>query len=169
MYSHQRPPIVSRDIPHSQNHAGLNLSNTDLRDSTLLDRDASKLAVGVDDALGSTNVGLVVRVQLLALDEVEVDGECPRNDEEGEGYDHSMSSADAVSDVAEDGRDNGTARDGSNEEGSTTLRVATKTTEGEGEDGGEDARLEEEDEHEHAETAPVGVCGAAGVDRDGES
>jgi hypothetical protein len=41
--------------------------------------------------------------------------------------------------------------------------VATETTESKGEDDGEDARLEEEYNHQHAKTSPVGTSGASSV------
>jgi len=95
-------------------------------------RAANNLAVGVwlTVRVTGTNVGLIVGVELLRLEDVEVDGERPSNDEEGERYDHSDASAGLIGDVTKDGWDDGTTADGGNEEGSTTLGVATEATEG---------------------------------------
>jgi hypothetical protein len=68
-----------------------------------------------------------------------------------------------VSNVAKNDRADSTTANGGDEERSTTLGVATETTESKGEDDGEDARLEEEYDHQHAKTSPVGTSGASSV------
>jgi len=111
-------------------------------------------------------MALAVSIELGALDHVKVDGVRPGNREEDERDAHSLSCSDAVSNVAENDGANGTTADGGDEERSTALGVASETAECKGEDDGEDAGLEEEDDHQHAETSPVGSGGAASVGAD---
>jgi len=95
-------------------------------------RTANDLAVGVWLAVSilGANVGSGVGIEFLGLEEVEVDGERPGDDEEGERDDHGDAGAGPVGDVAEDGWDDGATADGGHEEGSTTFGVATETTQG---------------------------------------
>ena len=118
-------------------------------------------------SLLGTDVGLGVSIELLALGNVEVQRVGPGDGEEGKRDTHGLSGSDEIGDVSKDDRADGATADGGDEEGGTALGVATETTEGEGEDDGEDAGLEEEDDVEHADTAPVGGGGAARVGANG--
>jgi hypothetical protein len=128
-----------------------------------LDVLASEHRVVVNSALSGTDMALAVSIELTALDQVEVEGVRPSDSEEDERDAHSLPGTDVISNVAEDDGTNGTTADGGDEERSTALGVATETAESKGEDDGEDARLEEEDNHQHAETSPVGTGGASSV------
>lgn len=108
-------------------------------------------------------MALAVSIELGALDHVEVDGVRPGNREEDERDAHSLPGTDAVSNIAENDGANGTTADGGDEERSTALSVASETAECKGKDDGEDAGLEEENDHQHAETSPVRTGGAASV------
>ena len=137
-------------------------------EATSFDILASDNGVEVNSALlRSADLGVGVAIELLALADVEVDGETPSDDKEGKGDNHGVPGADAVGDVAEDDRDDGTARDGGDEERGTALGVATETAETDGEDDGEDTALEEQNNHEKRKTAPVGSGGSARVDTNG--
>jgi hypothetical protein len=127
---------------------------------------ASDNGIEVNLTLRSADLGIGVSVKLLALEEVEVDGETPGHDEESKGNDHGALGTDTVGDVSKDDGNDGTSGDGSDDEGGTALGVATETAQTDGEDDGEDAALEEHHNHEESETAPVGSSGAAGVDTD---
>lgn len=89
--------------------------------------------VSVNGALGDSDMRLGVGVELLALVKVEVDGVGPGNREEDEGNAHGLSGANTVGDVTKDDRTHGTTADGGNDEGGTTLGVATESTKSEGE------------------------------------
>ena len=110
-------------------------------------------------------MALAVSIELGALDRVEVDGVRPGNREEDERDAHSLSCADAVSNVAENDGANGTTADGGDEERGTALGVATETAECKGEDDGEDAGLEEEDHAQHGDGGVAGG-GDTGCDED---
>lgn len=111
--------------------------------------------VGIDNTLLDTDVALSVSVELAALGEVEVDGVGPGDGEEGQWDAHGLAGSDDIGNIAQDGGTDSTTADGCDQEGGSALGVATETTECQGEDNGEDAGLEEEHNHEHAETAPV--------------
>ena len=119
--------------------------------------------VVVNSTLGGTDMALTVSIELTALDQVKVDGVRPGDREEDERDAHSLPGTDVISNVAKNDRTDSTTANGGDEERSTTLGVATETTESKGEDDGEDARLEEEYNHQHAKTSPVGTSGASSV------
>jgi hypothetical protein len=123
--------------------------------SLLSHGDGSDTGVKISNGV-NTDVAGIICVQFLGLEEIEVDGETPSNDEECKGNYQGLASSDVVSNISENGWDNSATTNGSDEEGSSALSVATETTEGEGEDCWEDARLEEEHEHEHGKATPVG-------------
>jgi hypothetical protein len=111
-----------------------------LLEATSLDILGGDDGVEIDGALGrGTDLRVGVAVELAALVDVEVDGVGPRDDEESEGDDHGALGTNAVGNVTEDDWHHSTSGDRRDEEGSTTLGVATKTTEGSSEDDGEDA------------------------------
>jgi hypothetical protein len=96
---------------------------------------ASKNGVVVDLVLLDTNVRLSVGIELGSLVcEVEVDGERPRKSEEDQWNAHGVSGADLVGNVAENDGDDCATADGGDEEGCTTLGVASETAKGESED-----------------------------------
>lgn len=131
---------------------------------------AGKNGVVVNDILSSADMGLGVSVKLLGLaGEVEVDGVRPSESEEDERDAHGVPGANLIGNIPKNDGDDGTTADGGDEEGGTTLGVATETTKGEGEDDGEDAGLEEEHDHEHGKTAPVRSGSTTRVDTDGGS
>ena len=120
--------------------------------------------LGVDGAdIADANMALAVSIELSTLGKVEVDGVAPRNGEEDERDAHGLSRTNAISHVTEDDRSDGTTADGGDEERGTALGVATETAEGKSKDDWEDARLEEEHNHEHAQTTPVGTVLASSV------
>jgi hypothetical protein len=111
-----------------------------LLETTSLDILGSDDGVKVNGTLGrGTDLGVGVAIELVALEDVEVDGVGPGDHEESERHDHGALSTDAVGNVTEDDWHHSASRHGRDEEGSTTLGVATETTEGGGEDDGEDA------------------------------
>jgi hypothetical protein len=151
-----------------------------------LDILASDDGVVINRALLHANMALGVSIELLGLGrEVEVDGVAPREEEEDERNAHGVPGADLVGDVSEDDGDDGAAANGGDEEGGSALGVATESTKSclalvyvmgmsagggeptESEDDWEDAGFEEECDHQHGETTPVGSVSAAGVDADG--
>lgn len=141
-----------------------------LLEAASLDILAGDDGVEVDGAiLAGAYLGFGVGVELPALEDVEVDGVGPGDHEESQGNNHGALSANAVGDVSEDDWNDGSSTDGRNKERSTALGVATETTEGQSEDDGEDARLEEEHNHEEGKATPVGGSSAASVDTDGGS
>lgn len=83
------------------------------------------------------HMALPIRVELLALAHVQVDGEAPRDDEEGERHDHGVPGAGAIRHVAQDGGDDGAAADGGDEVRRAALGVAAEAAQSESEDGGE--------------------------------
>lgn len=108
-----------------------------------------RIVLGVDDP----DLGSAVSVQFLSLEEIEIDGEGPRDEEAGQGHGHGDPGVAEIGDGAEDGREDGTAGDGGDEEGSAAFGVATEAAQGEGEDGREDAGFEEQDDGEAGDAA----------------
>ena len=126
-------------------------------------------------------MALAVRIKLLSLEGIEVDGVRPRNSEEDKGNAHGLPGAGVVCDVSKDNGTDSTTADGGDKERSTALGMATETAEGKCEDDGEDAGLcsllvksygfvwwkysylKKEHNHEHAQSTPIGTVGATGV------
>lgn len=130
---------------------------------TTLSRNGANAAIWVDCVALGTHMAVAVSIKLLALPDVEVDWEGPSNHEEGKWHNHGNASASDISNVAEDGWDDRATADGCDEEGSATLGMATETAKRECKDGWEDARLEEEHNHEESNAAPVSASAATSV------
>ena len=116
-----------------------------------------------------TDMRLAIRIGLLSLEQVQIDGEAPRNQEERQRDDHGMAGADVVGHIAQDSGDDGAAADGGDEERRAALGVAAQAAQGQREDGREDAALEEEHQHQHREAAPVRPLAMACVGADGRA
>jgi hypothetical protein len=129
--------------------------------------DAADAGIWIGNNVVDTNMRVVVSVQLLTLDNIEIDGERPRDNEESQWHNHGNTSAGLISNVSENSWDTSATRDRGNEERSTALGVTSKTTEGKCEDGRENAGFEEEDEHQHGKTTPVRSAVSTSVDSDG--
>lgn len=90
-----------------------------------------------------TSADLGEGVEFLRLEEVQVDGEAVSDNEAGERNAHGDARVLGVGNGTEHDREDSTARDGSDNERSTALGVATETTKGQSKDSRKDARLEE--------------------------
>jgi len=120
-----------------------------------------RIAVCTDD----TDLGCAISVEFLGFEEIEIDGEGPGDEETGERDGHGDARVAPIGDGAEDGWEDGTAGNGGDEEGSTAFGVATETAQGKGENGGEDAGFEEQDDRE-AGDAGVALGTHGGGDED---
>lgn len=103
-------------------------------------------SVRVDTDLGSGK-----GIGRITVPRVEVDGNGVRNcgEHKSQRHHHADLGAVHISHRASQGRDDGAAKDTTNDQSGTALRVATQSAHAQGDDGGEADGLEEEDDEEH--------------------
>ena len=111
------------------------------------------------------NLRVGIPIELLRAEHIQIDGERPRNQEARQRHRHGDLSASPVGNGTEDRREDCAAADRRDEEAGAAFCVSPEAAEREGEDGGEDAGFEEEDE---AQTRDAGVAFGAhgGADED---
>ena len=93
---------------------------------------------------------------MSGLLETYIDREDEGDEESGKRHTHGQMVAGVVGRETSQRREERTTADGCDDPRRTALGVTTETTDGKGEDGREDARLEEEHDHEQGDTTPVG-------------
>ena len=97
------------------------------------------------------NLGLPEPVQFPPTHRVEVDGKHETNKEPDQRHRHSLMVTGMVGHQAGQRRKQRAAADAADDPAAAALGVAAEAADRQGEDGGEDAALEEEDEREHGD------------------
>ena len=133
------------------------------RGSTLLMDDIANRAILIMIA----NLRLTEAVQLPRAHRVQIDRERERDEEANQRDTHGDMVALVIGHETGEGREEGAARDGSHDPRGAALGVAAEATDREGEDGGEDAGFEEEDQRERSDSAfALGAHGGGDEDHD---
>ena len=112
-----------------------------------------------------SDLRLAETIQLLRVVGVQEDGKRERDQEAHERHAHSDVVAIVIGDQTGERRKQRAAAHGGDDPGGAALGVAAQAADGEGEDGGEDGGLEEEDEGQHGD-AGVAVDAHGGGDED---
>lgn len=125
------------------------------------------LDTGIAIRIQNSDLALEVSIQLLRLEQVQIQRETPRDHKPDEGNTHSNLGIPMICHDAKNRWEDRASRDTADNEGRAALGVATETAQGEGEDCGEDAGFEEEDEGESGDASvALGDHGADDEDDD---
>ena len=113
----------------------------------------------------NANLRPIECIQLLRLEQVQINRVGISDQEASKRHRHRNPRVARINDRTQHGREHGTARHGGDEERRTALSVAPEAAQTEGEDGGENAGLEEEDHAQHGDGGVAGG-GDTGCDED---
>lgn len=111
----------------------------------------------------NANLGVIERIQLLRLEQVQINRERVCNQEPSKRHRHSNTGVARINHCTKHRREYRTTRDRGHEERSTALSVAPEPTQTEREDRGEDAGLKEQHHAQHGDCGVSG-CGNGGGD-----